>query len=181
MQPYYSPDNSTCHETCPNGTYLFVIFCRNCSSECQTCVGTRTNCTRCSSGLYLQSRVCVTQCATGYKPVVSRDCVYCGSNCGNGLTFDTNITQINGQNTVFINFSENITLNGDPNSIFGVSFTSRRRLLAAGYTIVVIDSRTIQIILDNSLNVSSYTVNINEPEKIQDIYGNLPAKVRDEV
>lgn len=100
-------------------------------------------------------------CSEGYKPAVSRDCVFCGTSCGNSLTFETNITQINGQNTVFITFSDNITVNGDPNTIFGLQLNSRRRLLGAGYTIVVVDSKTIKIILDNSMDASSYTVRIN--------------------
>lgn len=78
--------------------------------------------------------------------------MFCGSNCGNALTFNTNITQINGQNTVFVTFSSNITLNGDPNNIFGLVPKSKRRLLANGYTVVVVDANTVKIILDNSID-----------------------------
>lgn len=139
VEQLYGPNNLTCYQACPAGTYLFVIFCRNCSAQCETCSVLSTNCTRCSSGLYLQNQICVSQCSTGYKPTTTRDCVFCGTSCGNSLTFDTNITQINGQNTIFVTFSDNVTINGDPNTIFGLQTNSRRRLLAPGYQIVVVD------------------------------------------
>jgi hypothetical protein len=142
---------------------------------------TKTNCTRCANGLYLQDQLCVTQCATGYKPISTRTCVFCGTSCGDSLTFTTNMTQINGQNTVFVTFSSDITINGDPNQIFGLTPSTRRRFLLAGYTVVVVDQNTIKIIIDSSVDASTFTVQINQPENIQDQFGNLPAKVRDEV
>lgn len=91
------------------------------------------------------------------------------------------MTQVDGQNTIFITFSDTITLNGDPNDIFALETVSRRRLLAAGYRIIVVDSKTIKIVIEDSSNSSSYTVKIVKPENIQDIYGNLPNKVRDQI
>ena len=91
------------------------------------------------------------------------------------------MTQVDDQNTIFITFSDTITLNGDPNDIFALESVSRRRLLAAGYRIIVVDSKTIKIVIEDSSNSSSYTVKIVKPENIQDIYGNLPNKVRDQI
>lgn len=96
------------------------------------------------------------------------------------------MTQINGQNTIFVTFSDTVALNGDPNQIFSLQQrTARRvltrRMLGTGYQIIVVDSKTIKIVMDSSMNSTSYTVNINQPENIQDMYGNLPAKVRDSV
>ena len=171
---------------CPSGNYLSVIFCKNCSAICETCTGTADNCTRCSGGLYLKSTVgCVSSCGDQYKPNTLRNCIYCGTTCGNGLDFTTNMTQINGQNTIFVTFSDTVTLNGDPNQIFSLQQkTARlliRRMLGIGYQIIVVDSKTIKIVMDSSMNSTVYTVNINQPENVQDAFGNLPAKVRDSV
>ncbi len=99
--------------------------------------------------------------------------MYCGTICGNGLDFSTNITQINGENTVFVTFSDSVTITGDINQVFSLQQrTARmligdnngiRRILASGYKIIVVDSKTIKIIMDSSLNASSFTVNINQP------------------
>lgn len=116
--------------------------------------------------MYLQVNSCVTSCQTSYKPTVSRVCQFCGTNCGNSLDFSTNMTQINGQNTIFVTFTDNITLTGDPNSIFSLQQRTsrmRRRFLGTGYQIIVIDSKTIKIVLDSSMNSSVYTVNIDQP------------------
>lgn len=91
------------------------------------------------------------------------------------------MTQVDGQNTIFITFSDTVIINGDPNEIFALQTTSRRRLLAAGYRIIVVDSKTIKIIIDDASDSSGYTVKIVKPENIQDIYGNLPNKVRDQI
>lgn len=52
---YYSVDNSTCLESCPDSTYLYVLFCKSCDSSCTTCIGNSSNCTLCSGGLYLHN------------------------------------------------------------------------------------------------------------------------------
>ena len=31
---YFDKDNVTCTDTCPNGTYLSVVFCKLCDSIC---------------------------------------------------------------------------------------------------------------------------------------------------
>ena len=53
--------------------------------------------------------------------------------------------------------------------------------MAPSYRIVVIDERTIQIILVDGADASDYDVMIVNPENIQDIYGNLPSSVRAQI
>jgi hypothetical protein len=125
---YYSSDNTTCLSGCTNGTYLFVLFCKSCDTSCKTCQGTATNCTLCSGGLYLQNVTCVSSCSTGYKPTTDLICVYCGDNCGDGLTFNTNVTQINGQANVFMNFNSGVNILGNVYDVFTVQ-SARRRFL----------------------------------------------------
>ena len=79
---YYSSDNKTCLSECSNGTYLSVLFCKTCAPACVTCLGTPDNCTLCSGGLYLQNTTCVSQCSTGYKPILDLMCISCGTACG---------------------------------------------------------------------------------------------------
>lgn len=50
---YYSADNTTCLNNCPNGTYLSILFCKVCDPICTNCEGLATNCTLCANGLYL--------------------------------------------------------------------------------------------------------------------------------
>ena len=88
-----------------------------------------TNCTLCSGGMYLQNVTCVSSCSTGYKPTTDLLCVYCGSSCGNGLNFNTNITTVNGQANIFMNFDSGINILGNLYDVFSVQ--SSRRLLAA--------------------------------------------------
>lgn len=140
-----------------------IVYCKTCAAQCETCSITGTNCTRCTDGLYLQNQLCVTTCSSGYKPTITRTCSYCGSSCGDALTFNTNITQIDGQNTIFITFTNNITINGDPNTVFGLQQQTSRRLLASGYSIVVVDSKTIKIIIQDQSDASKYTVKILQP------------------
>ena len=40
-------------------------------------------------------------------------CIYCGDSCGEGLTFGTNITQIDGQSNLFINFNSGVNISGN--------------------------------------------------------------------
>lgn len=46
---------------------------------------------------------------------------------------------------------------------------------------MVVNSKTIKIIISNGLDASQYIVKIVQPENIYDIYDNLPIKVRDKV
>lgn len=106
---------------------MFVLFCKPCSSICKTCSGNATNCTLCANGLYLQNLSCVSSCATGYKPTKDLMCTYCGDDCGSGLTFNTNITTVNGQANVFMNFNSGVNILGNLYDVFQVQ-TTRRRL-----------------------------------------------------
>lgn len=54
-------------------------------------------------------------------------CTYCGNDCGSGLTFDTNITTVNGQANVFMNFNSGVNILGNLYDVFQVQ-TTRRRL-----------------------------------------------------
>ena len=40
-------------------------------------------------------------------------CCCCGDNCDAGLTFDTNLTYINGEANMFVNFNSDVNINGD--------------------------------------------------------------------
>ena len=78
-------------------------------------------------------------------------------------------------------FSEDIIINGNVEDIIALESTSRRRFLALSYRIVVIDERTIQIILIDGADATDFEVMIVSPESIQDIYGNLPSNVRAQI
>lgn len=156
---YYTADNKTCTTTCPNGTYATIVYCKLCASQCLTCTGTATNCTNCTNGLYILNNVCLTQCPNQYKPVASRACVFCNTSCGSGLTFETNVTSINGQTSMFVNFNQGVNINGNLYDTFRVSGGSR--LLQSGitgYQIVVIDSNTVQIIFPPGTSQSNFNL-----------------------
>jgi hypothetical protein len=177
---YYSSDNKTCLASCNNGTYLSVLFCKPCDASCTTCNGTATNCTVCSGGMYLQDITCVSSCSTGYKPTSDLMCVFCGDSCGAGLTFDTNITTIDGQANVFMNFNSGVNILGNLYDVFQVQ--SSRRLLQAKqnyndysprnvagegtpppYTIQVVDEKTIRIIFPPGYSADDYQIKIVSP------------------
>lgn len=71
------------------------------------------NCTLCSDGLYLEEKKCLSSCSKGYKPNSTRNCVFCGDKCDEGLTFETNLTYINGEANMFVNFNSDVNINGD--------------------------------------------------------------------
>lgn len=54
-------------------------------------------------------------------------------------------------------------------------------MLQAGYQVIVVDSKTIKIIISDGADASKYVVKVVKPENINDIYGNLPKKVRAQV
>ena len=79
-------------------------------------------------------------------------------------------------------FNNDIILNGNIEDIIGLQPTSgRRRILASGYTIVIIDSTTIQIIINDGGSASQYEVQILDPESIQDASGNFPSNLRSQI
>ena len=67
-------------------------------------------------------------CPTGYRPLVGRTCDYCGDNCTEALTFGTNVTVVNGQTNLFMNFNSDININGNLENTFKVVTPSRRLL-----------------------------------------------------
>lgn len=195
---FYSRDNKTCLSKCDNGTYLSVLFCKLCDSSCTTCQGSATNCTLCSGGMYLQDQECVSSCSTGYKPTSDLMCTFCGEDCGSGLTVSTNVTTIDGQDNVFLNFNSDINVLGNLYDVFQMQ--SRRRRLTAiydhsddlskkvgegttppPYKIEVVDEKTIRIIFPPGYSAADYQLLIAKPEKIQDEFGNIPSNTRPEI
>ena len=143
----------------------------------------------------MQDQVCVSSCSTGYKPTADLMCTYCGEDCGSGLTFDTNVTTIDGQANVFINFNSDVNILGNLYDVFQVQ--SRRRLLTVyndhsddllrkvsegtappPFKIEVVDGKTIRIIFPPGYSAADYQIQIAKPEKIQDEFGNIPANTR---
>lgn len=127
---YYDVDNETCLDACPNGTYLDIVYCKTCDELCTNCEGTAKNCTLCAKGLYLHQEKCVEKCPKKWKPTKSRQCSNCGDLCGKGLSFTTNTTQIDGKNTIFMEWSDNITINSDIYDVISLVPKDKRRLLA---------------------------------------------------
>ena len=112
-------------------------------------------------------------------------CTYCGENCGSGLTFDTNVTTINGEANFFINFNSDVNILGNLYDVFQLQ--SRRRLLTIyndhsedllrkvsegttppPYRIEVVDGKTIRIIFPPGYSAADYQIQIAKPEKIRD-------------
>lgn len=89
---YYSP-NSYCYTTCPATTYNnnVTLICSPCDSNCYTCSGSATFCTKCilnSTYPYLLisniTQTCVTKCPSGMYPDTTIDpakCVNCLTPC----------------------------------------------------------------------------------------------------
>lgn len=135
---FYHSSSRFCYITCPPTTYNnnATMLCTNCESNCFTCQGSGSFCTRChpnSTFAYLNivnasSQVCVMQCNTGFFGSNSTDppaCVSCQSPCAtcfnaticfsclpgfyflNGTTCTTNCTQ-------FVTIANPSTLICDP-------------------------------------------------------------------
>ncbi len=156
----FSPSNLTCTELCPNGSYSHIVFCLTCSPQCLTCTGTASNCTNCTNGRYIFNNTCVSKCPDKYKPVISRACLFCNDTCGSGLTYQTNITNINGQTSMFVNFNQGVDITGNLYSTFSVT-TGGRRLLQTftpSYQIVVIDANTVQIIFPPGTSQTNFNL-----------------------
>lgn len=136
------------------------------------------NCTNCTSGFYLFENTCVTACPANYKPISTRACISCNNTCGLGLTYKTNTTNINGQTSIFLTFSNEININGHLQSTFKV-FSNSRRLQTGGlaYQIIVIDSMTVQIVFPPGSTQSDYSVKIVNPQNIVDLNGNMPSSL----
>jgi len=100
--------------------------------------------------------------------VSSRACTYCGNNCGSGLTYSTNVTTINGQDSLFVNFDSAVDITGNLYNTFSVTTSSARLLQSStpSYQIVVIDANTIQIIFPPGTSQSSYNFQITNPQNV---------------
>lgn len=161
---YYLKDG-TCAATCPDGTYLSILNCTSCLSNCSTCVGTGGNCTKCSNGLYLQDMVCVEKCSTGYAPNASLICINCGT-CTNQLTYISNTTQINGSNVVYITYNNNVTISGNLSDTMQlIPVTTRRRRMAMAVSLVPIqvDNSTFMFVLPDGANLANYQYQVLKP------------------
>lgn len=164
---YFSIDNKSCVSSCPNGTYTSLVYCFGCSSACATCINSGTQCLSCNNGLYVLNGSCLSSCPSGYKPNVTLNCAYCGSTCGQGLTYSTNLTTIGNQKAVFLNFNQEVNINGNLYNTFAV--TGSRRLLetsSPAYQIVVIDSHTVQIIFPPGSTQTNFNVRIINPQNV---------------
>ncbi len=182
-QMYFNSDNKTCTATCPNGTYPSVVFCKLCSSQCSSCSLSPTNCTNCSNGLYLLNFGCVTQCPDKYKPNINRECIFCNTTCGAGLTYTTNATQINGQTSLFMTFSSTVSIK---NPYETIKVNTGGRLLqtsssSLGYQIVVVGPNTVQIVFPPGASTTDYNIQITNPQNIVDANGNIPNSVAAQV
>lgn len=164
---YFSSKNNSCVASCPNGTFSSIVYCLVCGGSCATCTGSANQCLSCANGLYVLNGSCMSSCPTGYKPIATLNCVYCGTSCGSGLTYTTNITTANGQNSIYMNFNNDININGNLYNTFSV--TSSRRLLSSspqGYQIIVINSQTVQIIFPPGSSQTNFNVQIINPQNI---------------
>ena len=175
---WFNSDNKTCTKTCPNGTYYSVVFCKLCSEECSSCVNTPTNCTNCTNGKYIIKNTCVSSCPDKYQPSISRACIFCNNTCGSPLTYTTNVTSINGQTSMFMNFNSAVDITGNIYQTFNVSSNGGKRLLVGGsnpgYQIVVIDSNTVQFIFPPGTSPTQYIVQIINPQNVVGTNGQLP-------
>jgi proprotein convertase subtilisin/kexin type 5 len=125
----YYQVNGSCTSQCPNGTYLNVLNCTICNSTCINCWGSATNCTKCNNGLYLNQQImsCVSTCPTGYQPNSDLVCISCSSNCSTNLTFTTQNQVINGTNYVYVQFNNNVTVNGNLSNVMTLNPTNNNR------------------------------------------------------
>ena len=117
----------------------------------------------------------MTQCPSGYMPAIDRSCAFCNTSCGAGLTYSTNVTSLNGQTSMFVNFDSTVSINGNLYDTFTV--TGGARLLQTGalsYQIVVIDANTVQIIFPPGTSQSSYSLQITNPQNVIGPNGELP-------
>jgi hypothetical protein len=181
---YFLQDNKTCTSQCPIGTYSYIVFCQLCDPICSSCYQSAKNCTSCSNGLYLSGNTCVTSCPTQYKPSANKTCVFCNTTCGAGLTYETNVTNINGQTSLFMNFNNEISISGNLYQTFAVSTTTSRLLGTSptlSYQIIMVDAQTVQIIFPPGTSFSNFNVQISNPQNIIDSNGNLPSSLSSQI
>lgn len=118
------------------------------------------------------------------KPNVNLVCIPCNGTCDAGLTFTTNVTTINGQTSIFMNWNSAVNISGNLYQTISVG-SSTSRLLASGsnpgYQIVVIDANTIQIVYPPGTSADNFNVNIANPQNIVDSNGNLPSSLGSQI
>jgi hypothetical protein len=92
---YFYATNSNCYTTCPATTYnnnaSSPFICSTCDSNCYTCFGSGTFCTKCKPNstypflnITNSSQVCIAQCVSGMYGSTAIDpptCVACSSPC----------------------------------------------------------------------------------------------------
>jgi hypothetical protein len=92
----------------------------------------------------------------------------------------SNVTSINGQTSLFVNFNNPVSLNANLYSTFRVVAGSRLLQSSSsspGYQIVVVDSQTVQIVFPPGTTNTNYNVQIADPQSIVDANGNLPSSL----
>ena len=100
-------------------------------------------------------------------PAIDRSCSFCNTSCGAGLSYTTNVTSLNGQTSMFVNFDSTVSITGNLYDTFTV--TGGARLLQTSglsYQIVVIDANTVQIIFPPGTSQSSYNLQITNPQNV---------------
>ena len=79
--------NFTCVNICPDSTYVTekdgIHQCLQCHPVCDLCHGpTMNSCIKCKKPLYIEGRLCVTQCSRSHSlDEHTRTCLPCGSEC----------------------------------------------------------------------------------------------------
>jgi proprotein convertase subtilisin/kexin type 5 len=78
-------ENNQCTTNCLDGFYYDGIGCVACSSNCETCSGTLTNCQSCPSGYWLNSGFCQKECLVSEVWVQPNNCEACDQKCDSCL------------------------------------------------------------------------------------------------
>ncbi|EWS75787.1 zinc finger lsd1 subclass family protein (macronuclear) [Tetrahymena thermophila SB210] len=82
---YFDPTSNTCLQTCNSNQYpdLNSNSCKQCDLSCLTCNGSsKSNCTSCRQGLFLQNNICKQKCdGSYYGEALTNTCNSCDSTC----------------------------------------------------------------------------------------------------
>ncbi len=76
-------NSSKCVKTCTNTNYLGVDGqCKQCTSNCKTCLGTLSNCTSCDETVYrFYQNSCIRNCPVGMYTNATGACTACSDPC----------------------------------------------------------------------------------------------------
>jgi proprotein convertase subtilisin/kexin type 5 len=82
---YFTPTLGTCTDVCLEKGFFPRLTsprtCQPCAVGCDQCEANR--CLECTSGLFLKSRVCVTDCGIGFiSDQATKSCLPCDPSCG---------------------------------------------------------------------------------------------------